>query len=716
VLQADEAITLGTIAQDGGNPYLNIDLLVQTASSVRADAIHPGYGYLSENATFADAVRNAGITFIGPSSSAMSSLGDKRSAKAYLRQHDPSIPLIPGVTSSSQEPDELKKLAAEIGYPVMLKASAGGGGKGMRIVRDELDFHDELQRTQSEAARLFGSSDCILEKYIESGKHIEIQILGDRHGNVISLNERECSIQRRHQKVIEETPSPWLDAEKRQEMCQVAVGFGKLLDYENAGTVEFVFDVATGSFYFLEVNTRLQVEHPITEETTRLDLVALQLFVAAGGDLSTLAKLRPIRQIGHAIECRLCAEDPSRDFYPENGILRLWRPAVSASTNLSHVRFETGVATGSQVSIHFDSMIAKVVVWGPTRAHARAKMIKVLAETACIGVGTNQLFLQSCLLSDAFSDPRYTTSFITRSLPTLSVSPYAQSTSALRSALPLLASYMLNALPQYLPKEPYARPFGRMRCKFRNQAFDLANSVQHRTVVTLGGAAAMLCSWDPQQTSTIRIEGLAAPLPEAQASSNHTSGLAARYNALSNALKVGQVHGQCEHSMSITSCHVYMANANPAPNSAQWITAALSVCLDGFTFKVDMATDRSSLMATSIPNTAQSTRVMLHVPQLGTWLGFNVYSLMSYFESLREAIGEVADNTRKTVTAPMPCKVLEVLKADGETVKAGEKLLVIESMKMEISISAQLDGVFRPKVREQDAVDEGEVLCVVEQG
>jgi acetyl/propionyl-CoA carboxylase alpha subunit len=301
---------------------------------VQADAIHPGYGYLSENANFADAVRNAGITFIGPSSSAMSSLGDKRSAKAYLRQHDSSIPLIPGVISSSQDPNELEKSAAEIGYPVMLKASAGGGGKGMRIVRDGSEFSDALQRTQSEAARLFGSSDCILEKYIESGKHIEIQILGDQHGNVISLIERECSIQRRHQKVIEETPSPWIDAKKRQEMCQAAVGVGKLLNYENAGTVEFVFDVDTGNFYFLEVNTRLQVEHPITEETTRLDLVALQIFVAGGGDLSTVAELSPMPQIGHAIECRLCAEDPSRDFYPENGTLRLWRPLIHVMYDL----------------------------------------------------------------------------------------------------------------------------------------------------------------------------------------------------------------------------------------------------------------------------------------------------------------------------------------------------------------------------------------------
>jgi acetyl/propionyl-CoA carboxylase alpha subunit len=715
VLQADEAIALGSIGQDDGNPYLNIDLLVQIALSAQADAIHPGYGYLSENAGFADAVRNAGINFIGPSASAMSSLGDKRSAKAYLRQHGSSVPLIPGVTSSSQDPDELKKLAVEIGYPVMLKASAGGGGKGMRIVRDESQFSDELQRTQSEAARLFGSSDCILEKYIESGKHIEIQIFGDRHGNVVSLNERECSIQRRHQKVIEETPSPWLDAQKRQVMSQAAVEIGKLLSYENAGTVEFVFDVATGNFYFLEVNTRLQVEHPITEETTRLDLVALQLFVAAGGNLSTLTKLQPIQQIGHAIECRLCAEDPSRDFYPENGALRLWKPAVLASTDPGHVRFETGVATGSQVSIHFDSMIAKIVVWAPTRAHARAKMIRVLADTACIGVGTNQLFMQSCLVSDAFSDPGYTTSFIPKNISTLSVSPYAQTSTGLHSALPLLASYLVNALPQYLPQESYSRPFGRLRSKFRNQAFDPRNSSHHRTIVTLADSTAVVCSWATQQTSNSRIEGIAAPLPQAEASSKNASGIAVRYNALSNALKLDHMPGQREHSVSIISCHASEVSPDPASSSSAWITASLNVCLNGSTFRAELATERSSLAAASVTDVGQSIRIMFHVPQLGTWIGFNVYSLLSYFESLREAIGEAADSTRKVITAPMPCKVLEVLKKDGDQVKAGEKLLVIESMKMEISISSQMDGVFQARVQEQDAVDEGAPLCVVGQ-
>ncbi|KAK3116597.1 hypothetical protein LTR53_002895 [Teratosphaeriaceae sp. CCFEE 6253] len=718
IVQADEAIGLGSVDQDGSNPYLNVDLLVRVALEAQADAIHPGYGYLSENAVFADAVRNAGMAFIGPSSHAMSTLGDKRSAKAYLREHDPSVPLIPGVAGSSQQADELEKLAAEIGYPVMLKASAGGGGKGMRIVHAAAQFPAELQRAQSEAARFFRSSDCILEKYIEAGKHIEIQILGDKHGNVISLNERECSIQRRHQKVIEETPSPWLDARKRREMSDAAVRVGKLLDYENAGTVEFVFDVLTGKFYFLEVNTRLQVEHPITEETTRLDIVALQLFVAAGGDLSTLSQLRPIRQVGHALECRLCAEDPSRDFYPESGTIRLWKPATLSAADARHVRFETGVATGSQISIYFDSMIAKIIVWAPTRAAARAKMVRVLAETACIGLGTNQLFLQSCLLNAGFSDPGYTTSFIPDRLPTLSISPYAQHAGSLEPSLPLLVAYILDALPNYLPRPAHARPFAKLRPKFRNQAFDAFNSARRHTIVTRHNAAttardAFLCSWEDQRTKPGSVAGTTAPLPEPAVPTGRTAGVAARFNALSNAVRSDALPGQHRRTLSILSCDARLARSESAP-AATWIHADLSMSLDGVAFKVQLATETHDLTASRITHAAQGIRVLCHVPRLGTWSGFDVYSVLAYFELLREVVGGGAEAKLKVVVAPMPCKVLTLLKKDGDVVKAGERLMVVESMKMEISIAAEVDGTFQSRVEELQAVDEGTPLCVVE--
>ncbi|CEJ81630.1 hypothetical protein VHEMI01749 [[Torrubiella] hemipterigena] len=394
-LTTDELIRLGSIDQAGGNLYLNAELVVKVALDAGADGIHPGYGYLSENADFATAVLAARIKFIGPSASTMSTLGDKRSAKAFLRENDPTVPLIPGFAGSSSNANvDMDKVAKQIGYPIMLKASAGGGGKRMRIVSNPEQLQSGLERAQPEAQRFFGSSDCILEKYIEAYKHIEIQIIGDSHGNVASLGERDCSVQRRHQKVIEETPSPWLTAEKRQEMSDVAVRIGQLLHYENAGTVEFVFDVATSNFYFLEVNTRLQVEHPITEEVTRLDIVSLQLYVAAGGNLLQLEPLQNIPQIDYAIECRLYAEDPGREFYPSHGLIRLWQPATFTPFANRTVRFETGIDTGSRISIYFDSMIAKIIVWEPNTALARATMRRVLAETACVGVATNHLFSQ----------------------------------------------------------------------------------------------------------------------------------------------------------------------------------------------------------------------------------------------------------------------------------------------------------------------------------
>ncbi|GIZ37476.1 hypothetical protein CKM354_000092100 [Cercospora kikuchii] len=716
ILEADEAIGLGAIDQKGGNPYLNISLLIQTALSAGADAVHPGYGYLSENAAFATAVREAGIAFIGPSSHAMSTLGDKRSAKAYLREHDSRVPLIPGAFGASQDVDDLQRFADEMGYPVMLKASAGGGGKGMRIVREASAFPGELRTAQSEAARFFGSTDCILEKYIEAGKHIEIQIIGDKHGNVYSLGERECSVQRRHQKVVEETPSPWLDAAKRQEMSEAAVRVAKLLGYENAGTVEFVFDVQTGKFYFLEVNTRLQVEHPITEEVTRLDIVSLQLFVAAGGDLSSLPPLQSIQQIGHAIECRLCAEDPSRDFFPQTGIIRLWQPAKLSEAESRHVRFETGVRSGSQISIHFDPMIAKIVVWAPTRGQARNRLARVLAETACIGVRTNQQFLQKCLLNPGFSNPGYTTSFIPQNLPALLAPSDQRAATHLVASLPLIAGYILSALPQYLPRSRSSgRAFAEVGSGFRNQNYDRVNRAQRRIVLMPDANANMqpfLCSWDSKgsRDKGARFDGLVAPLPKARGLTKSPAGAAAIYNTLSNALRSGSLPGEVTHNVAINSTTVSTVKSGVA----SWLHATTHVSIDGVNYSIDMATEREDTSSSSITHTGTGVRAMCHLPHLGTWVDLFCFSVLSYFEHLREASEGGAGEKLRIVTAPMPCKVLSVLKKDGDSVKAGEKLIVVESMKMEININAAVDGTFRSKVQEQDAVNEGTTLCVVE--
>jgi acetyl/propionyl-CoA carboxylase alpha subunit len=721
IVEADEAINLGHIDQEGGNPFLNINLLTATAVDAGADAIHPGYGYLSENAEFADAVRRAGLTFIGPSSAAMSTLGDKRSAKAYLRRHDPQVPLIPGFAGSSQDVSELEAAAGTIGFPVMLKASAGGGGRGMRIVRQRSHLRGELERAQSEAARSFGSSDCILEKYIEAGKHIEIQIIGDSHGNVVSLWERECSIQRRHQKVIEETPSPWLTPQKRLEMSNVAVRIGKLLGYENAGTVEFVVDVTDGSFYFLEVNTRLQVEHPITEEVTGIDVVSLQLFVAAGGDLTSLSILENVPQRGHAIECRLCAEDPQREFFPEHGTVRLWQPANAALPDLKDVRFETAIETGCQVSIYFDSMIAKIVVWAPTRSAAIDKMVKVLSRTVCAGVKTNQLFLQSCLLHEGFREPAYTTSFIPSNLQTLLRNPYLDPSAHLNRALPLVACLFLRNVGQYLLSAPAAaaRPFRHVRRGFRNQAFDAVN--KHSDIVVTSGLSdkeeTLLCTWTtPRQPESAHLEeAKIGPLPSAEESLDDDPGstapqVTARYNAISNALRSGAANQGQAYKVAIESCQAATATS---PMCAPWIHATMTVSINGKLLRASLATESCDTGVAGTTQMGQGQRVMCHVPRLGSWIEFRCFNALSFCESIREVAEGGSAARLKTATAPMPCKVLSVLKNDGDEVRAGESVMVVESMKMEINISMSVGGSFEAMVRKHDAVDEGTVLCRV---
>ncbi|KAI8293458.1 Methylcrotonoyl-CoA carboxylase subunit alpha [Colletotrichum sp. SAR 10_98] len=436
VADAHESICIGSIEHDTKNPFLNIDLLLKTALEAHADAVHPGYGYLSENADFADRVRATRLTFVGPTGQTISTLGDKRTSKEYLRTHAPEVPLIPGFSGSSQNVEDLQDAAIRIGFPVMLKASAGGGGKGMRVVREASQLQSELDRAQSEAQRSFGSSDCILEKFIESSKHVEIQIVGDQHGNVVSLFERDCSVQRRNQKVIEETPCLFLDEQTKKSMSDTAIKIGKLLGYEGAGTVEFVVDTATKKFYFLEVNTRLQVEHPITEEVVGVDLVSLQLYVAAGGRLADVPELSALTQTGHAIECRLCAEDPNRDFMPSHDTVALWKPANPHRGASSVVRYETAMQSGASISIYFDSMICKIVVWAPTRTLAIDVLAKELANTACVGIKTNQLFLQSCLLHPGFKDTAYQTSFIPTHLHELLRNPYLPELPRYTSAIP----------------------------------------------------------------------------------------------------------------------------------------------------------------------------------------------------------------------------------------------------------------------------------------
>ena len=711
VSEADETICLGSIQQDGSNPFLNITRLIEVARCARADAIHPGYGYLSENSQFADAVRDAGIVFIGPSSRAILTLGDKRQSKEYLTTHAPNIPLVPGFAGSSQNVEDLEAAAEGIGYPVMLKASAGGGGRGMRIVRERAHLRKELERAQSEAERSFGSRDVILEKYVESAKHIEVQIIGDSHGNVVSLWERECSVQRRHQKVIEETPSPFLSQSQREKMCAVAVKLAELILYEGAGTVEFVVDAKDGSFYFLEVNTRLQVEHPITEEVTGLDVVALQLFVAAGGRLSDIPQLDKVPQEGHAIECRLCAEDPANNFSPETGTIGLWREARFAQT-FRDVRYEAAVQSGSKISIYFDSMVAKVVVWAPTRDLAISKMAKVMANTICVGLKTNQLFLQSCLLHPEFSNPSYTTSLIADNLEVLLRNPYSAGSAQVTGMLATVPAALL--LRRVRSKET-PQPFSSVRRAFQNQSFGSINN--RATIIRVVNAGeppkALLCVWRAKSANEKDDSDIISmqPLAESSVDQNNKDETAAldtmqAYTAVSCQLRQLKCAKAKEYSVQLRNLR--------RPSELAIDAALVEVAVNGSIIHAWSTFSGSSSSDISIHLSSRSshTSIQCHFPALGTWVEYQLFSLLSYFEKLRDdAAGAVAAASSKSILAPMPCKVLDVLLTDGEKVREGQTVLIIESMKMETSIASGVDGVFHTTVRKGDAVDDGKLLC-----
>ncbi|KAE8409099.1 carbamoyl-phosphate synthase L chain, ATP binding domain-containing protein [Aspergillus pseudonomiae] len=722
IKDADEAVRIGSIEKGQRNPFLDVELLVKTALSVGADSIHPGYGYLSENADFATRVRDAGLIFIGPSASAMSTLGDKRTAKDYLREHAQDVPLIPGYSGSSQDATELAKFAAEIGFPVMLKASAGGGGKGMRIIHEEKQLQSELQRAQSEAHRSFGSADCILEKYIESSKHVEIQIMGDSHGEVVSFFDRDCSVQRRHQKVIEETPCPFLTPETRQKMSATAVRIAKLIGYENAGTVEFVVDVQTGKFYFLEVNARLQVEHPITEEVTGVDLVSLQLYVAAGGSLAALPVAQNVTLQGHAIECRLCAEDPRRNFFPEHGKIHLWLPASGVLGPGRDVRYETAVQTGSSVSIYFDSMIAKLVVWAPTRVLAIEKMAQVLSHTVCAGLKTNQLLLRSSLLHPAFQDSAYTTGFLSSYLDELLREPSHPDMVAIRTSLSILPGLLLWRLAGLNSDVSNPRPFRSIRRQFRNQRFDPVSA--HCEIVSVvdwpytvadgvDASAPLMCVWQPEaagSVSTAVQQVYLLPVPEAKVSQDDTTpGASAQYNEISKALRTGKVVPPgSPYTVRVESWTP--AEANYAGRES-WLTSIMEVSINGSRIRAHLAAPSHRTDTVCAPANRTQT-VLCHVPAIGTYVEFKQDTLLSFMEGFR-AVVKQDDQEQRNVTAPMPCKVLSVLKKNGDVVKSGDSVMVIESMKMEVTITASADGQFHSTWKEGDAVEEGKILCSI---
>jgi len=398
VRAADTAVRIGEALP--ARSYLNIDAIIAAAKASGADAVHPGYGFLAENADFAQACRDAGLVFIGPSPEAIRAMGSKAGAKEFMRKA--GIPCVPGYQGTDQSEAAMLAEAGKIGFPVMIKAAAGGGGRGMRLVTDAASFPDALRSARSEAKAAFGDGNMILERAIENPRHIEIQVFGDRYGNAIHLGERDCSVQRRHQKLIEEAPSPAVSQKLRTRMGEVAVAAVRALRYEGAGTLEFLLD-QRGEFYFMEMNTRLQVEHPVTEAITRLDLVALQLRVASGEPLGMVQE--DVTFSGHAIEVRLCSEDASHDFMPQSGEMVLWETPYDA-------RVEHALQSGSVIPPFYDSMIAKIISHGMSREEARGRLICALEKLVGFGVTTNQSFLLSCLRHPSFAGGGATTTFI----------------------------------------------------------------------------------------------------------------------------------------------------------------------------------------------------------------------------------------------------------------------------------------------------------------
>ena len=405
VEMADEAVCIGPAASK--ESYLVADKIIAACKQTGAEAVHPGYGFLSENAEFSRRLEEEGIKFIGPKHYSIAKMGDKIESKKLAIEA--KVNTIPGYNDAIDGPDAAVEIAKKIGYPVMIKASAGGGGKGLRVAYNDAEAHEGFSSCVNEARNSFGDDRVFIEKYVLEPRHIEIQVLGDSHGNYVYLNERDCSIQRRHQKVIEEAPSPFVDPEMRKAMGEQAVALARAVNYESAGTVEFVVSGATKEFYFLEMNTRLQVEHPVTELITGLDLVEQMIRVAYGEKLPLTQA--DVQINGWAMECRINAEDPFRGFLPSTGRLVKFQPPAEVD---GQVRVDTGVYDGGEISMYYDSMIAKLIVHGATRDEALARLDAALAQTHIVGVATNVQFLRGVLATESFSKANLDTALIER--------------------------------------------------------------------------------------------------------------------------------------------------------------------------------------------------------------------------------------------------------------------------------------------------------------
>jgi 3-methylcrotonyl-CoA carboxylase alpha subunit len=639
VRQADEAYPIG--GPRPADSYLRGDAIIEVALRCGAQAIHPGYGFLSENADFADAVEAAGIAFIGPKAASMRKMGSKAGAKELMQAA--GVPVVPGYTGENQDPALLHGEADRIGYPLMIKAAHGGGGKGMRIVRASEEFPVLLESCQREARNAFGRDRVLLERYVERPRHIEIQIFGDRHGQVIHLNERECSAQRRYQKVLEESPSPFLSAELRATMGAAAVLAGQAIDYVNAGTVEFIVgqdaDGKPGGFYFMEINTRLQVEHPVTELVTGLDLVEWQLRVAAGEALPRAQDA--IGQHGHAIEVRLYAEDPEAGFLPGSGKLeRLRLPSADA-----HVRLDSGVIEGDTVTIFYDPMIAKLIVYDQDRPRALARLRGALAQCEIAGPKSNIEFLERLIRHPAVVEGRIDTGYLDRHLEEFM--PSAQVDAAGDRDL-LLGATVVQLLAQE----------GRSRDR----------------------AAA---SNDPDSPWAI-ADGWRL---------GHGGRRSLAFVQREERLEL-QAHGSGgDYRIEIPA----LDDVQHQVQGARLDGAELSLRIDGRARRLTAFADSLS---------ENGGRVVVHDGQRR----LRLESVPMYRHEHSAASG-----SGNNVTAPMPGRVVVVKLAAGDAVEAGQEVMVIEAMKMELSLKSPRAGILAEvRAVAGDFVEADAVLATLE--
>ncbi|MEQ8284814.1 acetyl/propionyl/methylcrotonyl-CoA carboxylase subunit alpha [Thalassospira sp.] len=621
---ADEAYHIGGPAPK--DSYLRTDRLLEVIAQSGADAVHPGYGFLSENAGFADALEKAGCVFVGPPASAIRAMGSKSEAKKIMGKA--GVPLVPGYHGEDQDPNLLAAEADKIGYPVLIKASAGGGGKGMRAVDTPSDFKDALISCKREAQSSFGDDHCLIEKLIVKPRHVEIQVFADSHGNAVYLFERDCSLQRRHQKVIEEAPAPGMSEELRSQMGKAAVDAAKAIGYQGAGTVEFLLD-ASGSFYFMEMNTRLQVEHPVTEKITGEDLVEWQLRVADGEALPKSQDALTIN--GHSFEVRIYAEDPQNDFLPATGKLVHMR----MPRETEHVRVDTGVYEGGEVSIHYDPMIAKLITWDVDRKSALRRMASALNDVQIVGVTTNTEFLGNIARHPAFEAGEVETGFIPMYQNDLIPAPITPDNEALAfAALDILltrdAEAALHAAQSNDPYSPWNSTAG----------FRLNDDNHHDLILRHDGD-------DIAVKVHYRDTGYALDMP------------------------------------------------------------------DGSTIIVNGEHDQNGAIHASLNNVRKRATVLRDGNRLMIFRDGRADRL-DIFDPLAAAGGN--EGAGGGLTAPMPGKIIAVMAKAGQSVAAGDKLVVMEAMKMEHTISAPVTGTIKEVFFDVgDQVDDGAELIAIEE-